>query len=129
MKSCEYCGRENVDDAVQCCECGTAEFKSSNASPPASIEVPDVADVGETEPFNKSTDLALADAQQFLAILENEGIPFRLVPLDSQMGEMDAFIASVGGSFGRATSVRIFTRLADDEKVERIWKEFCGIDK
>jgi hypothetical protein len=27
MKECAYCGRENDDDAVQCRECGTAEFK------------------------------------------------------------------------------------------------------
>jgi len=26
MKSCAYCGRENEDDAVRCCECGTAQF-------------------------------------------------------------------------------------------------------
>jgi uncharacterized membrane protein YvbJ len=26
MKNCAYCGRENKDDASQCCECGSAEF-------------------------------------------------------------------------------------------------------
>lgn len=26
MKSCAYCGRENLDDAPHCCECGTDEF-------------------------------------------------------------------------------------------------------
>jgi len=26
MKKCAYCGRENLDDATHCSECGTAEF-------------------------------------------------------------------------------------------------------
>ncbi len=29
MKTCDYCERENPDDAVRCLECGTSEFKSS----------------------------------------------------------------------------------------------------
>ena len=33
MKICAYCGRENQDDAAQCCECATTEFKTS--APPA----------------------------------------------------------------------------------------------
>lgn len=37
MKSCAYCGRENEDDAMRCCECGTARFVLP-ASPPASSE-------------------------------------------------------------------------------------------
>ena len=32
MKECDYCGRENVDDAVYCRECGTEKFKND---PPA----------------------------------------------------------------------------------------------
>ena len=28
MKECDYCGRENEDDAVYCRECGTEEFKN-----------------------------------------------------------------------------------------------------
>jgi hypothetical protein len=28
MKSCDYCGRENEDQAVYCCECGGQEFKN-----------------------------------------------------------------------------------------------------
>ena len=27
MKECDYCGRENADDAVYCRECGTEQFK------------------------------------------------------------------------------------------------------
>ena len=29
MKICAYCGRENIDEAVHCCECGNDEFKTS----------------------------------------------------------------------------------------------------
>ena len=29
MKTCIYCGRENTDEAVQCAECGTDEFKTA----------------------------------------------------------------------------------------------------
>src|SRR6266542_6147561 len=28
MKECDYCGRENENDAVYCRECGTQEFKN-----------------------------------------------------------------------------------------------------
>jgi hypothetical protein len=29
MKTCSYCGRENADDARQCAECGTDQFKTA----------------------------------------------------------------------------------------------------
>jgi hypothetical protein len=35
MKTCEYCGRENIDQAVHCSECGTSEFISPQAAVPA----------------------------------------------------------------------------------------------
>ena len=38
MKICSYCGRENQDDARQCCECAT-EFKTSALQPPMPSEV------------------------------------------------------------------------------------------
>ena len=34
MKTCSYCGRQTIDEAVQCPECGTAEFKGLEGSPP-----------------------------------------------------------------------------------------------
>src|SRR2546430_261050 len=30
MKSCAYCGRENLDNATHCCECGTDKFQVIN---------------------------------------------------------------------------------------------------
>jgi ribosomal protein L40E len=36
MKICDYCGRENEDEAVRCHECGTQEFKTPAAEPGAS---------------------------------------------------------------------------------------------
>src|SRR5689334_10826652 len=41
MKSCSYCGRENLDNATCCCECGTDEFVVP--TPPATKELVDVA--------------------------------------------------------------------------------------
>lgn len=40
MKHCSYCGHENLDDAIHCCECGTLEFKAPEAavSPPHVME-------------------------------------------------------------------------------------------
>src|ERR1017187_1596428 len=32
MKKCAYCGRQNPDDATQCCECGTQGFAVGNPS-------------------------------------------------------------------------------------------------
>ncbi len=39
MKICAYCGRENQDDATQCSECATTEFKTPE--PPAPPPNPD----------------------------------------------------------------------------------------
>jgi hypothetical protein len=32
MKKCSYCGRDNTDDALNCCECGT-EIKRTSGVP------------------------------------------------------------------------------------------------
>lgn len=41
MKECDYCGRDNADDAVYCRECGTEQFKGE------SREIAARASVGE----------------------------------------------------------------------------------
>ena len=104
---------------------GTDEFKDTAVMAITTDKRPDDSDADFTE---KITDLPLSDAKKFLERLEEEGIQFKLVSLDSKMWEMDVFIASVGGSFGAATTVRIFTRLDDDMRVEKIWREFCNFD-
>jgi len=38
MKQCAYCGRENIDDAACCKECGTAEFVAPRAGAPSAVE-------------------------------------------------------------------------------------------
>ena len=38
MKICAYCGRENSSEAVQCHECGTAEFNSPSSAAPSPAE-------------------------------------------------------------------------------------------
>ena len=30
MKTCAYCDRENMDEAIRCGECGTDEFRTSD---------------------------------------------------------------------------------------------------
>ena len=35
MKICDYCGRQNEDEVVACCECGTQQFKTPVAEPGA----------------------------------------------------------------------------------------------
>jgi uncharacterized membrane protein YvbJ len=37
MKGCGYCGRENPDDAAQCCECGTAFGAKTGPEQPAGL--------------------------------------------------------------------------------------------
>ena len=36
MKLCAYCGRENVDEATHCFECGTEKFKGDDNTKPES---------------------------------------------------------------------------------------------
>lgn len=37
MKSCDYCGRGNLDDAIYCCECGT-QFVAPEPEPQDEVE-------------------------------------------------------------------------------------------
>ena len=46
MKTCAYCGRENDDEAVDCRECGTREFKTPEGKADATLVVRVVAAVG-----------------------------------------------------------------------------------
>jgi hypothetical protein len=41
MKSCEYCGHENEDNALHCKECGTTEFVAA-AAPKSQPRMPSV---------------------------------------------------------------------------------------
>ena len=42
MKECDYCGRENEDDAVYCRECGTQEFKNDPPKVRARVTIADL---------------------------------------------------------------------------------------
>ncbi len=40
VKNCSYCGRNNADDAIYCCECGTAFFTVSAPIPITIAKLP-----------------------------------------------------------------------------------------
>jgi hypothetical protein len=62
MKKCSYCGRENPDEAAQCSECGTPEFK---------IEVPPtIPSSGE----NKKADRPAVQKHLLLRLLIASGV-------------------------------------------------------
>ena len=46
MKTCAYCGRENADEAVDCRECRTQEFKTPEGKANAALVVRVIAAVG-----------------------------------------------------------------------------------
>jgi hypothetical protein len=54
MKLCDYCGRENEDEAVYCRECGTQEFTKPG------IEVTEAAQPSE-EPEPPESELVVSD--------------------------------------------------------------------
>jgi hypothetical protein len=115
MKSCAYCGIENDDETEACPECGTTKFEVGegfSAQPRESATDSNGA-------YERYTELPLSDAKKFLERLQAAGVEVRLEPM-----EVDARIR-VG--FGRTVRVQIFTRSQDDNQVERIWREFCGI--
>ena len=80
MKICAYCGRENIDEAVNCCECGTDEFKTSapvETSTPAQASSPNL----EFTPLNP------ADMQNDLVVLMTCRT---LLEADMIVGRLDA---------------------------------------
>ena len=67
MKTCSYCGRENLGEAVACAECGTDEFKMAGAGGATAEEVPKDWVTVETCP-------TLIDADVMAGQLEAAGI-------------------------------------------------------
>lgn len=67
MKTCSYCGRENTDEAVNCAECGTDEFKGAT--------VPTAPDEGgQREWVTVETCPTLIEADVMAGQLEAAGI-------------------------------------------------------
>ncbi len=74
MKLCEYCGRENSDEAVQCSECGTDVFKSTapSDSPPLPTPNPERRTPGQ---LKSVATLNRDEAVKLLEFLSSEQIP------------------------------------------------------
>jgi ribosomal protein L40E len=49
MKICDYCGRENSDEAIYCRECGTQEFKNPANEAPEAPQESEVSEEPEPE--------------------------------------------------------------------------------
>jgi hypothetical protein len=89
MKHCSYCGKENDDEAVQCRECGTDEFKetASAVKPAEAVSAepeyaPTKLDFVTPTPQEMQRDLVnlmrcltLGEADMLVAQLEAGGIP------------------------------------------------------
>ena len=82
MKLCAYCGHENDETALQCRECGTEEFKDSNAtsaSGEGAGQKLQFADLAPREMQNELVTLVrcrtLSEADMIVSQLEAAGIP------------------------------------------------------
>ena len=71
MKTCNYCGRENADEAMQCGECGTDEFKLAPAAAPTD-------DGSQKEWVTLTKCRNLVDADVLASQLDAAGIKFFL---------------------------------------------------
>ena len=106
MKICAYCGRENQDDAIQCSECATTEFKTSGPPTP-SAPVEQVrwrfAQVSAAEMNNDFVTLVtcqnLPEADLVVNHLEGAGIE-AFIPDESAM-QNAAFLLNLASGFVR----------------------------
>jgi hypothetical protein len=76
MKSCAYCGRENLDNATRCCECGTDEFVATIS--PTTDDIP--SQTIETAPDAPVELQRCADSEsleRITRILDSVGIAYR----------------------------------------------------
>src|SRR5437879_12917822 len=82
MKLCAYCGHGNDETALQCCECGTEEFKSSSAISASDESAGQQLRFADLAPRAMQNDLVtlvrcrtLLEADMIVSQLEAAGIP------------------------------------------------------
>ena len=102
MKFCAYCGHENDDTALQCRECGTEEFKDSNAASASDEGATRKSQFAELAPREMQNDLVtlvrcrnLSEADMIVSQLEAAGIP-AFVP-DQFLMQLAAFSENTFG--------------------------------
>ena len=81
MKLCAYCGRENIDEAIHCSECGMVEFKGFALADPPPANCPSVLEFGPLTSEAMKKDFitlikcrTLAEADLVVSGLEGAGI-------------------------------------------------------
>jgi hypothetical protein len=134
MKACAYCGRENPDDAANCRECGTSEFKNPPAALPQEGPAPggtedtstpevnmeaDGTSEGDGE-FRNIGDYDPFEARRMLHRFENEGLRF-------QIEAADRMVPGVSRGPRKISLIRIFVHRDDTEKAAKILMEDCQV--
>jgi ribosomal protein L40E len=94
MKICDWCGRENADDAMYCRECGTEKFRE--LAPPAKIAAPSGGLVGPPP----------LPARPPAVPSQTTAKPFRRVAIVSWLFPIAGIIAIVIGEIIRGTTGR-----------------------
>ena len=81
MKPCAYCGRENLEDATRCCDCGTVEWNMSALKVSLTIKPPYVFPQRELTREQMQMHLTtlvvcrtLAEADTIVSVLAGAGI-------------------------------------------------------
>jgi ribosomal protein L37AE/L43A len=92
MKLCAYCGRDNVDEALNCRECGTEFEHPAQAPDSQALQLPDVEN---PEPLSEASgalkciaSLSVDLAVELLVRLKKEGIPAQIKRV-TQEGELE----------------------------------------
>jgi hypothetical protein len=101
MKLCAYCGHENDETALQCRECGTEEFKDSNATSATGDGAGQQSHFADLAPREMQNDLVtllrcrtLLEADLIVSQLEAAGI-LAFVP-DQFLMQLTAFENTFG---------------------------------
>jgi hypothetical protein len=120
MKSCAYCGRENLDHATSCYECGTDEFVMQ--APPATKELAEVAvetpAAALVEPANDQDAERRAEREREYLKTDLPADHFLLTSTDEELVEILARPSDWGGFHVAHARRLVFQRGIDLKRVE-----------